>query len=221
MCILKVKQMKAKQIITLMIACTAMLLMTSCLNDSESNSNYTYEPYTTAEKAAKLLNMQGSYSGQIYYNINTATGKYDSTTVSAVITATDSLIRFTNVPMEVFTSGLDSRYKDSVKVNTVLPVLEATLHIYMPLGYNKSDLGDGCYYQIFPKSWQASTMIDFNGKQKLCTVVFEQTNTTYSSIGYYSKDWFKCNLVVKSVTIQGSINEYTMHAPLGVALKKQ
>lgn len=213
--------MKAKQIISFVIACTAMLLMTSCLNDSESNSNYTYVPYTTAEKAAKLMNMQGSYSGQVYYNINTVTGKYDSTAVSAVVTATDSLIRFTNVPLKIFTSGLDSRYKDSLQADAVLPVLEATLHIYLPWGYTKSDISDGCYYQIFPKSWEASTMISFNGQQKLCTVTFEQKTGDYSSIGYYKDNWLKCNLAVKSISIKGAINEYTMHAPLGVALKKQ
>ena len=189
------------------------IALTSCLNDDDDND--TIPPITAAEKQARLLLMDGYYTGHVYF-VNDSTQKADSVAIDWVVSARDSAVIINNFPVKILANGISNTEKHNMLANseTKVPLIS---YIYF---YNNNS-GDNDLYTFWniPKEQKLSFKItDDQEKEHSVDIKFqEQLNTlgstglyaSYYAIGDYKKGEMDCFYIINDVIIDN--NTYTVN----------
>lgn len=197
-------------VILLMLSTFASTTLTSCLDNDDDND--TIPPITEAEKQARLLLMDGYYTGYLYF-VNDSTQKIDSIATDWVVSARDTSVHIPNFPVKVLANGITNvdRHDLLANSNVTFPL---TSNIYF---YNHNFENKEIYtFWNVPQNLKSSFSItDEQGKEHAVEIKFQEQLTTMNYLGYYSTDYaigyylkkqIQCYYIISDIIIDNNIN---------------
>ena len=187
----------------------ALAALVAC-NDDKDGDDYVFVPLTPAEKAAQINEMQGNYTGKLYYNINIYAATIgDSTNISWTVNAADSTLLIQDFPMKAIAGSISSTEMQEAFLNGGTNPLKTQLYLYRPWG-TEGPL-QTAYFNIIPKGDEDLAVkmpLTIGGEQKNVTLLFTtgmQTSaySAYYSVGQFYNKALVANLILKQVVVDG------------------
>lgn len=192
-----------RTLLTTLLVC-AMVSLVSCNKDDKDT--YVFVPLTQAEKTLQINQMQGEYSGYLYYNYNYVYYRYaDSLKVNWSVRANDSTLTISNFPMKVFAkSQMDTDMKDAL-INDSLHSITSRIVLYRPWG--TTGTLQSAYYNFIPKSsedFKVDIPIQINKVEKKVSFLFSSSNmNSVYSIGGFSNNEMMFNMILNQLKVDG------------------
>lgn len=210
-----------KKILSLLAVCLLFVGFTSCSDDD--NDGYKYEALTKAQRAEQLRDMAGDYTGWVHYNKNDYTSKYDSAAVTATLTAEDSLLSISNLPVRIVTHQLAQDFKNKIDTTGTMPNLDAHLEVYLPYGYVPEDskLVHWFYYTPNYKNLETTFPVNYDGQLRNMTVTYSTRYNNYASSGAYTGGRLVAQIYINSVALDGVFAKQYINEVLDARLTKK
>lgn len=197
-------------VILLMLGCFAGTTFTSCIDNDDDND--TIPPITEAEKQARLLLMDGYYTGYLYF-VNDSTQKADSIATDWVVSARDSSIHISNFPVRALANGITNvdRHNLLLNSNATFP-LTSNIYFYNHNFENKEIYAFWNVPQDLKKSF---SITDEQGNEHTVEIKFQEQLTTMNYMGYYSTDYaigyylkknMQCYYIISDIIIDNTVN---------------
>ena len=194
-------------------------------NDPGNNNDSTRTYLTPEERATQLREMQGVYSGWMYFRYNDYEREYkDSAKVGATITANDSLMVLRDMPLRIITNRIDKKYAAHLDSTAIIPPVEATVQIYLPAGktaFQANTFEHWFWFLPRGKNYQVTFPIDYDGQQRDMTITFGANYSTFSSNGAFLVRRMLFNAIIHSVSLEGVFSNQTIDEILQPQLIKQ
>jgi hypothetical protein len=184
---------------------------TSCLSDDDDDDKNTLSPLTAQQRAEQLAAIQGFYSGQLFF-INDTTLLADSVDVDWKVTAPDSTLTVSQVPVKVFSQGIgNSIHRKLLNNSDAMLVLNSNL---IPYVNDSEQTGYYTFWSIPTEGKKTFSIVDEEGKGHEVTIEFMQQVTQASGYGYYTyyaigqfyDKKFLSYILIKGITVDGSTN---------------
>ena len=178
--------------------------LSACIKDD--SEDYTFVPLSQAEKTMQINNMQGTYNGCAFYNINTGNWTIgDSIKTSWTITANDSTLSIKNFPMKVFASNVVNSQLKEALLNDSVHTLNARIYLYRPWG--TTGTLSYSYFNCIPYSTEdlcAVIPLIIDNEEKNVTFVFDTSFYTsfYANGVFDNKKDLSFNLILKEIQIE-------------------
>ena len=209
-----------KKILSLIAVCLLVVGFTSCNDDDDK---YEYQSLTKEERAAQLRDMVGNYTGTLYYNVNEYTNRADSANISATITAEDSTMTISNLPIKIIAKRLESDRASKLDTTAVMPTLEANVSVYLPYGYLPEDSKLVHWFEFIPKgeNMQTKFPVTYNGQDRVMTVGYTTRYNSYPSNGAFSGKRIVLQFIINSVAIDGEFPAQYIYEVMNARLTRQ
>lgn len=209
-----------KKILSLMAVCLLVVGFSACNDDDDK---YEYKELTKEQRAQQLRDMEGNYDGTLYFNINEYTHRADSTTISATITASDSTMTLSNLPLKIIAKRLESDRASKLDTTAVMPTLEANARPYLPYGYVLDDTKLVHWFEFIPKgqNYQVQFPVNYGGTQRTMTVTYATRYNTYASNGAFTGNRMVLQFIINSVSVDGEFPSQYIYEVMNARLIRQ
>jgi len=168
---------KSIKLFSMLLACLAMLLMSSCLGDDDNDSKEKEWQEWLEDLQKEVVSSYGNYSGYVYFQPDVTVEKLDSVAATWSV-VNDSTIDLRGVPASLLVDKMPeqlSSLKEAIAA-------KGTVNIEVQTIYNLYYMSP-VYFYVYPKP--VNLLVTIDGEERSVVINFKTSGTESSSYGQY------------------------------------